>query len=139
MTQNRPHRELKTIPSAGSAQAGPLRYEGRQERVEGQVGVDGFDVGAEIEQAAHTADDGGQGLNARETNSDGQALSLGQMRDLDGSGKAIHADGAQVTCVLHDFHAGYGARPQEGEHCIPVIRRTIAQAQRHSGFGGGMR
>ncbi len=77
LTQNCSHGKFKTIPSAGSSQAGTLRYEGRQARVERQVGVDGFDVGAEIEEAAHAADDCGQGLNAWKANGDLQALALG--------------------------------------------------------------
>ena len=135
LAQNRPHRQLKTIPSARSAQAGTLRYERRQQRVERQVSVNRFDVRAQIEQAAHAADDCGQRLHARKTNGDAQALPLRQMRDLDASGKSIHPDGAQITSVLDHFDAGYRARPQEAEHGIPVIGRTIAQPQRHAGFG----
>ena len=63
-----------------------------------------------------------------------QALPLRQMRDFDASGESIHADSPQIAAVLDNFHAGNGTRPQEAEHGIPVIRRTITQPQSHAGF-----
>ena len=50
---------FEAVPTAGSAETGALRNQGSEHRVAGEMVVDSFDVGAEVEEAADASDDGG--------------------------------------------------------------------------------
>src|SRR6185312_2663098 len=121
-------RKFEALPSAGSAQAGALGDEWREQRIAGEMSVDGFDVGAEIEDAADPSDDGGQRSYFGEADSDGKALVARQMRDLDAADVAVDLDGAGVGAVLNDLHTCDGAGREEVEYGIPVIRCAVAEA-----------
>jgi hypothetical protein len=49
---------FEAVPTAGGAQAGALRDQGSEHGVAGEMVVDSFDVGAEVEEATDASDDG---------------------------------------------------------------------------------
>jgi hypothetical protein len=55
LTEDSTHRDLKSVPSAGSPQAGPECDQPGKHRVRRQMLIDGLNVGSEVEQAAYRA------------------------------------------------------------------------------------
>ncbi len=101
------------------------------------MGVDGGDVGAEVEDAADAGDDGGKSADFGEADGDGEAVVAGEMRDFDAAGFAVDLDGARVGVLSDDFEAFDRAGAEEGEHRAPVVGCPIAEAQCDVGFRGG--
>ena len=99
------------------------------------MGVDGLDVGAEIEDAAYAGDDRGEVFDVGEANGDAEALVLGEVGYGDGSEGAIDLDGAVVGSLLDDFNAGDCTRVKIAEHGIPVVGWAVAESERYSGVG----
>jgi len=116
LAQNCADCQLKAIPSAGSAQARTHGDEGSKEGITGEMSIDGFDVGAEIEEAAHAADNGGQRFDFRKADGDPEALLARQVRYFDAADGAVDFDGAPVDSGLDPFHAGNGPRLKKGKH-----------------------
>jgi hypothetical protein len=99
------------------------------------VGVDGLDVGAEIEYAADTGDDRGEVFDVGEADGDAQALVLGKVGHGDGSNRAVDLDGAVITSLLYDLHARDCTRLEITEHGIPVVGRPVAEAECYACVG----
>ena len=135
LTENRAYRQLKSIPSAGSAQARTHGYEGSKERITCKMSIDGFDVGAEIEEPTHAADNGGQGFDFRKTDGDSEALLTRQVRYFDAADGSVDFDSAPIDSGLDPFHAGNGPCFKKGKHRLPIVGRAIAQSQRDLCFG----
>ncbi len=129
--------EFEAVPSSGGAQAGALGDEGSEQRVVGEMRVDGLDVGADVEHAADTGDDGGERFDVGEVDGDAEALVLGEVGDGDGAGGSIERDGAAIGGLLDDFDAGDGAGAEVGEHRLPIVGRAVAEAEGDAGVGCG--
>ena len=106
LPENRAYCQLKSIPSAGSAQARTHGYEGRKQGITGEMSIDGFDVGAEIEKPTNAADNGGQGFDFRKADGDSEALLTRQMRYFDAADGSVDFDSAPIDAVLDPFHPG---------------------------------
>ena len=58
LAQYSPHRNLETIPTAGSPQPGTLCHQWGKHRIARQMNVDRLDISSKIEQAPHPGHDG---------------------------------------------------------------------------------
>jgi hypothetical protein len=118
--------DFEAVPAAGGAEAGALSYKGSEDGIAGEMVVDGFDIGTEIEEAADASDDGGQEADVGEADADVEALALGEVGDLDAAHGSVDFDCAEVALVVYDFDSGDGSGAEEVEHAVPVIGRAIA-------------
>jgi hypothetical protein len=89
LTENRPYCQFKAIPSAGGAQAWTFCYQRREQGIAGEVAIDCFDVGTEVEEAAYATYYCWQSSDFGKQDGDGKALVTRRMRYFDAADSAI--------------------------------------------------
>ena len=136
LAKNSPHSQLKTVPAAGCAQAGPPRHQGCKQRVAGEMGINGFNVCADIKQAPHSGHNRRERSHIGKTNCNAETLSARQVFHFNTSGNAAYFNSPQITPVLNNLNARDGTRLKIAEHGGPVVRRPISQLQCYACAGG---
>jgi hypothetical protein len=137
LAEHRADRQFETVPGTRYAQAWARLHQRRQSRILGKVRGDGQRIGAEIEHAAQPRDDGRQCRQFRKPHARAQRVA-GRRLDRDGSGQPAQLQRARIVPCLDMLDAGDRALPQKRDHCVPVVRRLIAQ-QQHKLSGGRSR
>ena len=97
---------------------------------------DGLDVRSGVEQPADLAHNHRQRANIGESDRNAQALLLGQIKNSYSAGRAVDLNRALITSVLDQLNPRDRTRFKVNEHGLPMVRRSIAQAESHSCFGG---
>jgi hypothetical protein len=120
---------FEAVPTAGGPQAWALRNQGSEHGITGEMVVDGFDVGSEVEEAADASDDGGQEADVWEEDVDGEALARREMGHFNAAGDFVDLGGAEIAVVYDDFDTCDGAGSEEAEDGVPVVGRAVAKAK----------
>ena len=89
--------------------------------------ADRLNIRIEIEHAAQPADDREKRAQLRQPDRRHQAIFA--TRDLDAAGCPVQRDHAAVSAMLDHFHTGDRTGGEERQDRVPIVWRTIAEAQ----------
>ncbi|MEJ2631020.1 MAG: hypothetical protein P8015_07335 [Acidihalobacter sp.] len=133
LAENGANGQLEAVPGARYAQAGALRYACGEQWIGGQVGVDGGDVGIEVEQPAQPCDHAAQCGDAAAVDGRQQVMGLWRVAHFKHTLGTIQGKASAIALVVDRFHPGDCAQAQEIEHGRPVVGWAERQLQRHAG------
>jgi hypothetical protein len=100
-----------------------------QQRIDRQLLRNHHRVGGDIEHPFRALDDRQQQIRIRKPHLEGQGRRSRHRRDRDRPRLAIDGDGAAIPGSVHGLDARRGARRQERDERLPVVRRAVAEAK----------
>ncbi len=100
-----------------------------KEGIDPEVLVDHRWIGAEIEHAPHALDDEQQSARIGETHLQRERSASPDVRDIDHAVLPVDLNRPPIVRSIDRLHAWYRARAQKRQHGVPVVRRTIGQAE----------